>query len=320
VTPTEAVSETRSKRPSVGVIAGHAPEGECPSVAAICEALSERGFDARAIQLHASDDPLGLLRKAGVDSAFLTSRGSALGSGCLQGLLEVLEIPYTGSSVLTVALSEDRVKTKERLRYHNVPTLNCYELKSDELADLPQRQASTGFPVEVRTRGASGPARLAHNATELAEQVAVCTTDGRSAVVERVVAGTRYLVAILEGRVLGARALPGAGTTPQLTPTRMRGLMNIAEQAAEAIGCRGAVSVELLVTESLNEFVTDIDVVPSLEPESLFVQIAASAGFDLSELCVRLVRAARLELQAPNLASVTTLSVPSAEEPIRLAV
>jgi D-alanine-D-alanine ligase len=322
VSNNQPAAEISIKRPSVGVItAGNTPgTPQLRGAEAIREALSEQGFDAVLVDVQSGADPLALLRAANLDTAFLAASDTELGPGCLQGLLEFLGIPYTGSSVLSSALSEDRVKTKEMLRLHNIPALPYYEVKAEQLDSLESVHGLFGFPVAVRPRGRNDGARRANNLGELEAAVQVSLEHAGSVVVERVIAGDLYAVAILEGRVLGATPVSATETGMKLAASRMRGVLNIAEHAAEALDCRGAVTVELLVTEFQNEFVTAVDSRPLLEPNSVYARIAASAGYEFSSLCARLARASRLDLAPQARANVTNLPVVSAEEPIRIAV
>src|SRR5262249_9753914 len=115
------------RRPGrIGVlVGGEGPEREA-SVAmgdAVLAALDGAGHDARAI--HVSGDLDLALRQGGVDLAFVALQGAG-GGGPVQGLLETLGIPYTGSSFGVAALAADKLKTKELLRLHNLPTPAYY--------------------------------------------------------------------------------------------------------------------------------------------------------------------------------------------------
>src|SRR5882757_1990110 len=121
---------------------------------AVLEALTEEGVDARAIVLGPGDDALSMLAGADMDAAFLALHGKLGEDGCVQGLLELLGIPYTGSSVLSSALAMDKLKSKELFRLHNVPTPPYYMVTAlDDLGDIETMHGSFGFPVIVKPRG-----------------------------------------------------------------------------------------------------------------------------------------------------------------------
>src|SRR5882724_491034 len=119
---------------------------------AVLEALTEHGVDARAIVLGPGDDALSMLAGADMDAAFLALHGKLGEDGCVQGLLELLGIPYTGSSVLASALAMDKVKAKELFRLHNVPTPPYYVASSTDMDSLAEVHGSFGFPVIVKPR------------------------------------------------------------------------------------------------------------------------------------------------------------------------
>src|SRR3954454_13504008 len=114
-------------------------------------ALIERGYDA--VKVFVDSDVDLALRAERVDVAFLALLGRHGEDGCVQGLLELFGIPYTGSSVLASALAMDKVKSKELFRLHNLPTAPYYTISSaDDLADLEELHGSFGFPVVVKPR------------------------------------------------------------------------------------------------------------------------------------------------------------------------
>ena len=88
-----------------------------------------------------------------IDVAFLALHGRLGEDGCIQGMLEMMGIPYTGSSVLASALAMDKLKAKEMFRLHNVPTPPYYVATEADLLDLEELHGSFGFPVIVKPRG-----------------------------------------------------------------------------------------------------------------------------------------------------------------------
>src|SRR5207245_4879443 len=93
--------------------------------------------------------------------------------GCVQGLLELLGIPYTGSSVLASALAMDKLKAKEMFRLHNVPTPPYYVATAVDLDALEELHGSFGFPCIVKPNGegSSVGLRKAHALAELASGI-----------------------------------------------------------------------------------------------------------------------------------------------------
>src|SRR5262245_1249156 len=143
----------------VGVIMGGSSgerEVSLRSGAAVAAALEARGHDVVRLALGESFGPeIGhTLTRSRIEVAFLALHGRHGEDGCIQGLLELARIPYTGSSVLASALAMDKLKAKEMFRLHNVPTPPYYTVDGgDDLADLESIHGSFGFPVIVKPRG-----------------------------------------------------------------------------------------------------------------------------------------------------------------------
>jgi len=90
----------------------------------------------------------------------------------------------------------------------------------------------------------------------------------------------------------------------RLPPARYRGVLNLAERAAQALDATGAVRVDLLVTEGQNEYVLEVNTLPGMTPTSLLPKIAAAAGFGFTELCEAILARAALHTGSPRLERV----------------
>lgn len=315
---------------------------------AVVRALKLLGYDVAGIVMEDLVDLGRRLRHADIDVAFLALHGRYGEDGCVQGLLEMLGIPYTGSGVLSSALCMDKVKSKEMFRLHNVPTPPYYAIDSGWIGSLDEQHGSFGFPVVVKPRreGSSIGVTKVNDRTELHAAVAEATSFDGGALVERFVRGTEVAVGLLDGRVLGAiEVVPGSASglydyeakyesnsTQYFMPARLdgaryQGVLNLAERAARALDCRGAVRVDLIVTEGQNEYVLEVNSLPGMTETSLLPKIAGAAGYDFPSLCEAILQSARLELSrasrpsrapAPASAPRAAERVPVAE-PARLA-
>src|SRR4051812_12030628 len=204
------VTTSGSRTARVGVIMGGSSgerEVSLRSGAAVARALEARGHDVVRLTL---DDGFGVelgqtLKAAALDVAFLALHGRLGEDGCVQGLLELLQIPYTGSSVLASALAMDKLKAKEMFRLHNVPTPAYYTVdESQDMADLEAIHGAFGFPVIVKPRGEGSSLGIAKASSlpELARALDAAFAYDDVALVERFVVGTEINVAVLDGRVL----------------------------------------------------------------------------------------------------------------------
>ncbi|MBN1607933.1 MAG: D-alanine--D-alanine ligase [Polyangiaceae bacterium] len=331
----------------IGVVMGGSSaerEVSLESGRAVADALKEAGHEIVRVELAAGADMWKALCAARMDVAFLALHGRLGEDGCVQGLLELLGIPYTGSSVLSSALAMDKLKAKELFRLHNVPTPPYYVIdRRQRITELADAHGCFGFPVVVKPRreGSSVGLARANSLSELAEAVERARTYDDCVLVERYIAASEVAVAILDGRVLGAieivpkkglydfEAKYNVGMTEyyvpaRLPPTRYRGVLNLAERAAQALETSSAVRVDLLVTAGQNEYVLEVNTLPGMTPTSLLPKIAAAAGFDFTGLCEAIVSRACLHVgKARGGLCATVDSAPArsaAAPPQRIAV
>ncbi|WP_394828691.1 D-alanine--D-alanine ligase [Pendulispora albinea] len=286
----------------------------------VAAALEARGHDIVRIVIGPDTAPVDeLVRQARIDVAFLALHGRGGEDGCMQGLLEWMGIPYTGSSVIGSALAMDKLKAKELFRLHNVPTPPYYVATARDLPDLEELHGSFGFPVVVKPRGegSSLGVQKVGSMAELEAAVRGALELDEMVLVERFVRAMEVHVGVLDGRVLGAiEIVPKSGVydyhakytadatdyicPPRLGGTRIRGVLNLAERAVRALGCTGAVRVDLLVTEGENEYVLEVNTLPGMTPTSLLPKIAGAAGLDYGSLCEAILDTARLHASIPH--------------------
>lgn len=281
---------------------------------AIVAALVDRGH--HAVPVYVDRDLDLVLRQERIDVAFVALHGRLGEDGCVQGLLETMGIPYTGSSVLASALAMDKVKAKELFRLHNLPTPAYHVLGSADEADVLAAHADFGFPCVVKPvrEGSSVGVAIVHDAADFAAacERAFCFDD--EVLVERFIAGQEVSVAVLGDRALGAVEIaPLAGfydyankytrgateyhVPPRMSPERYRGVIAQAVRAARVLGCTGASRVDMIVSDSGNEFILEVNTVPGLTPTSLLPKIAHAAGIEFGELCEIMLAGAALASQ-----------------------
>jgi D-alanine-D-alanine ligase len=273
-----------------------------------------------------------MLRQDPIDVAFIALHGSYGEDGCIQGLLELMQIPYTGAGVTESAIAMDKLKTKELFRLHNVPTPPYYELLADEIADLAEVHGSFGYPafVKPRRQGSSIGAGRANDVDSLRAQAEDAVRFDESALVERFIEGREVAVGVLDGRALGAiEIVPKGGVydykskyqkgqseyhyPARLTPTRYAGVLRIAERAVRAVGAQGAVRVDVLVSEGENEYVLEVNTLPGMTPTSLLPKIAAGSGLDFGDLCETILSRASLKLGRSSQLQSSSMFPASAE-------
>jgi len=300
----------------VGVLMGGASAERDVSLRsgrAVVAALEHAGHDVVGLDLADLSNAVHEIKAAKIDTAFLSLHGRFGEDGCVQGMLELLHIPYTGSSVMASALCMDKLKSKELFRLYNVPTPPYYVYDSKSGANIADAHGSFGFPVIVKPRreGSSIGITRVDGFDRLASAIDAAKRYDRHVLVERFIVGTEVAVAVLDGRVLGAiEIVPKSGVydfeakyTPNMTDyymparlpsTRYRGVLNLAARAAAALDTCGAARVDVLVTPGQNEYVLEVNTLPGMTPTSLLPKIAEAAGYSFVDLCEAILRTASL--------------------------
>src|SRR5215475_874240 len=165
---------------------------------AVIGALRDRGHDV--VPIYVDHDIDVALRQEQIDVAFIALHGKWGEDGCIQGLLELQGIPYTGSDVMSSALAMHKGKAKELFRLHNLPTPAYYTLSEDDTADLAGVHGDFGFPCVVKPirEGSWVGVAICHSLEELGPAVehALCFDD--VVLVERFISGKEISVAILD--------------------------------------------------------------------------------------------------------------------------
>jgi D-alanine-D-alanine ligase len=281
---------------------------------AVLAALRQRGHDA--VPIYVDRDVDVALRQEQIEVAFIALHGRWGEDGCIQGLLEMLGIPYTGSDVLASALAMHKVKAKELFRLHNLPTPAYYTLAGNApvgAEELLAMHGDFGFPCVVKPvrEGSSVGVSICREPGELGAAVERALRFDDEILVERHIAGKEVSVAVLGDRALGAveiaprdgfydyankytRGATDYYVPPRVSPERYRGLLTQALRAHVALGCRGATRVDMMLSEAGNEFILEVNTLPGLTPTSLLPKIADAAGLSFGELCEAMLAGAGL--------------------------
>ena len=289
----------------------------------VLSALIERGHDAHHVFVDRDVDLV--LRLEQIDVAFIALHGRYGEDGCIQGLLETLGIPYTGSDVLSSALAMNKLRAKQIFRLSNLPTPPYYAAPARIDADeLLARHGDFGYPAVVKpvSEGSSiGVARV-DSADELVAAFQRAARFDDLVLVERFIDGQEVSVAVLGDRVLGAAELDTSaragfcdheskyggsrGTAllmpPRLGAERLRGIVHQAAMAHRALGCSGATQVDFIVSPTGNEYLLEVNTVPGLTRQSLVPRIAHAAGVPFEELVERMLHGAELRAARPRTA------------------
>ncbi|WP_312486662.1 D-alanine--D-alanine ligase [Massilia timonae] len=303
----------------VGVLfGGRSAEREISLIsgAGVLAALQGRGIDAHAFD--PGTQSLAELAAQRFDRVFIALHGRYGEDGSLQGALELLGIPYTGSGVMASSVGMDKITTKKIWLQESVPTPRYVRIDTD--TDLDAVVADLGLPLIVKPplEGSSIGITKVTQADQLKEAVALVTSMDESVLAEEFVTGREFTVAVL-GHGASARALPiveivapegkydyqnkyftddtqyhcPAPLPEELTHEIQRHAVN----AYRALGCEGWGRVDVLVRESdMRPFLLEVNTSPGMTTHSLVPMAARAVGIGYEDLCVEILRSARLKM------------------------
>lgn len=274
------------------------------SGAAVLQALQQRGVDAHGID--AGDDVLGQLASGDFDRAFIALHGRGGEDGVIQGALETIGLPYTGSGVLGSALGMDKLRCKRLWQSVGLPTPDYEVLRADsDFAHVAQR---LGLPVIVKPvhEGSSIGMTRVEQMPALAQAYGAAAQFDGEIIAERWVHGSEYTAAIL-----GRDALPlirletpnafydfdakyQANTTRYhcpcgLPPEQEAQLQRLALQAFDAVGASGWGRVDLMLDRDQHPWLIEVNTVPGMTDHSLVPMAAKVAGISFDELVLRIL-------------------------------
>jgi D-alanine-D-alanine ligase len=288
------------------MMGGSAAEREVSlrSGAAVYEALKRKGVDAVAIDVTGS--PIDALAGQQIDRVFNIIHGRGGEDGVLQGVLEVLGIPYTGSRVMASALTMDKLRTKLCWQGYGLNTPKWHVLKDE--ADLDACIEKLGFPVIVKPaqEGSSIGMSKATNRDELQQALKVAAKYRCDVYAEAWVTGKEYTVAVLDGEALPMIRLetPNAfydyeakyqATTTQyhcpcgLSQDQEQFIKNLAETACQVVGVKGWGRVDVFIDDLGQYQLIEVNTVPGMTDHSLVPMAARQAGMDFDELVWRVL-------------------------------
>lgn len=275
------------------------------SGAAVLGALQRQGVDAHGIDVGRSI--LDELQRGRFDRAFIMLHGRGGEDGVIQGALEVLGLPYTGSGVLGSALGMDKLRCKRLWQGTGLPTPDFQLLDGS-----PDESAleHLGIPLIVKParEGSSLGMTKVERSERLKDAWAQAYAFDKVVFAERWIHGTEYTVAILGSVVLPVIALETphafydyqakyqARSTRYICPCGLsepeeQALQRLALDAFDAIGACGWGRVDMIVDAAANPWLIEVNTIPGMTDHSLVPMAARQAGIDFDELVLRILAA-----------------------------
>lgn len=271
---------------------------------AVLSALQAAGVDAFGIDV--GDDFVQRLASEKIDRAFIVLHGRGGEDGTMQGLLECLNIPYTGSGVLASALAMDKLRTKQVWLSNGLPTPRYAAVASLEECTLVAE--SLGFPLIVKPSHEGSSIGMA-KVNSLAEFEAAWQSAAKldpQVLVEQVIQGPEFTVAVLRGEVLPPIRLVTphtfydydakyqANDTQYLIPCGLAAdkedeLKRLCAAACETVGTQGWARVDVMQDADGQFHLLEVNTVPGMTDHSLVPMAANAAGLDFTQLVLSIL-------------------------------
>jgi len=305
------------KSKKIGVLMGGLSaerEVSLKSGSAVHQALLAQGYHAVAID--AGRDLAAVLVREKIEAAFIALHGRYGEDGCVQGLLELLQVPYTGSGVLASALAMHKLYSKQAFAAAGILTAPFHRFRRGE--QVRTGDLAFGLPLVVKPvqEGSSVGVSIVREGSQLEAALASAFRHDSEILVEQYIKGQEVQVGILDDRPIGAieivpknefydfEAKYTDGMAEHIFPARLEPVLyekalQIGLAAHQALGCSGYSRVDLLVSESGENYVLEVNTLPGMTALSLLPEIAArGAGLPFEALVERIIESATLHTKA----------------------
>ena len=282
---------------------------------AVLAALLAQGVNAEAFD--PSEKPLHDLET--FDRVFINLHGKFGEDGCIQGALEMLQIPYTGSGVMASSIGMDKWRTKLLWRAMQVVTPE-FELVTAE-SDFTAIEAKLGLPLFVKpaNEGSSIGISKVKESGGLKAAYELAANADPLVIAEKFIGGGEYTVGIIQDAAAGLRALPIVRIVPAtdfydyeakyirndtqylcpcgLSADKEAQIQREALQAFRAVGCKGWGRVDFLMDEQGNHYFLEVNTSPGMTDHSLVPMAAKAAGISFEQLVIRILESAETSNQ-----------------------
>ena len=280
---------------------------------AILKALKAKGYQAEGMELNPATFAADI-RKSGCAMVFNALHGKFGEDGVLQGTLDMLGIPYTGSGVLAAAITMDKAASKRVFMAEGISTprshtYHAFERKRDLAGEI---EKTFSFPVVVKaaSQGSSIGVYIVETQDELADALREAFTYNDEVLVEEFIKGRELTVAVW-GNEEQKEAFPiieittasgrydyeskytkGASThiiPMPVSEEKTKEIQELAVRTFTACGCRGVARIDMMLDNEEKPYVIEVNSVPGMTELSLVPDAARAMGIAFPELCERIL-------------------------------
>ena len=304
------MSKTLKQEKIAVLLGGTSAEREVSlnSGSAVLEALRKQGYDAHPID--PKTFPVATLKEQGFDRVFNILHGRGGEDGTMQGLLEQIELPYTGCGVMASALTMDKMRTKMLWKAFGLPVAEMEIVTTENRVNLNPMAVvkKLGLPLMVKPslEGSSVGLTKVKAVEELESAVDFALKFDRTVLIEEWLAGDEFTVPVLDGEVLPSIKILPEGEfydydakyisdntqyfcPAGLTEAREQELRRLVKQAYDVVGCRGWSRIDVMADAEGKFRLVEVNTNPGMTSHSLFPKSAATVGYSFEQLVEKIL-------------------------------
>ena len=281
---------------------------------AVLNALIKLGYDAKALDLKSNS--VQDIVDYQPDLVFLALHGKDGEDGTVQGLLEILNLRYTGPGVASSAIGINKVLTKKLLTYEGIPTAPFTILKKDKFnctsSEVQTLAQTIGLPMVVKsaTQGSSIGTYIVRQASDITEAIRAAFFYDPEVLVEKYIDGMEVTSTVIGNdntEVLPLIEITSAnefydfqskytpGMCNHIIPARVPEhihdkIAQLSQRVYKSLSCRGFARVDYIIDKDGNPFVLEINTIPGMTEMSLVPDAARAAGINFEELVDKIVK------------------------------
>lgn len=281
---------------------------------AVLKALRAKHYNAEGIDVNRSIAHTLLKKK--IELAFIALHGTVGEDGTIQGMLEMMQIPYTGSGLLASALAMHKGMAKTILRHHGMPTADFQVIQANEIERAGFHQkVKIPLPLVVKpiAEGSTIGTSIVTNKRNLRSACREAVRFDQQVLLERFIVGREITTGIVNGKALPVieiipregfynyRSKYTPGSTDYIVPARIgkrttAKIQELSVSAYHTLKCEGVARVDLMLSHKRNQpYILEINTIPGMTETSLLPMAAESAGISFEDLVEQIIFTARLK-------------------------